>query len=670
MGCVTAQARSSEWSALIPSRWINWIGVLVVCPTGPDATSDWALVCILVRCNLALSQCLLSKGHDGRIKYDPSIAEELTRLAMVSQRIAVVAEEYILDRLVSQPVQDGMIKPWLIETLAELETHLQELGLDVKLENAREAVKSMQAWLGSKRQTGAYDRMRAEAEAAGEEAEAEVSARLRRLVIANCPQFAAWLSARGAKARATDKLRHIFAAGQPRSEIRRVQWEEQLALFLEQEPRGLVPLGVCPPRPTHFDDDEAEEWWMSRAENTDMVYSAQRVTQAAQQAADWTPARSREHYRLHFGRMVTTPPTAFQSTVGFFHALKQLARGDHSDDPSRRLRVLTCAGCGESAITSHNGKHRCLTIDGVAYGDALSSSRASGVFTKKLVHPCDLLDHPTVGLTAWKNAELEKLQSTPPDPEADEGSATLADAGDEMDEDLTVDADGHDFGVRESSGSEAGITGEEEAQEDQQAALLTSQLLEVDTSFDRQIQAGGLVFLTRSQVRWILLLASHSHSWVDPDLATELTTLPLVLKEQLGQVDVAQVLHLYLAVRRSNQPEGTVLPCSVDTNLDDTPIWSYSTRDSLVGSLQRWAPICVTVCNETPACQYMGYSSVTCLHTCTSTLVGRPQVRLSPASATSFAQLPLPWQQRLLTAFFFEAPPIDKAIFNWSARTA
>lgn len=95
------------------------------------------------------------------------MSEALARLMIVTERIAVTAEEVVLARALSAP-PDGSQRGWSLACLESINERIADLGLADALEDARAKLLARQTWLGSARSTSTFERARAEAEAAGQ----------------------------------------------------------------------------------------------------------------------------------------------------------------------------------------------------------------------------------------------------------------------------------------------------------------------------------------------------------------------------------------------------------------------------------------------------------------------------------------------------------------------
>lgn len=143
------------WVELVPPNWVWWIGEVVVCGVGPVET-DWALVCLMVSRPPLRSPADNAKGHDGRLKYDPSLVVPLARLHTIAHRIAVITEEIVLQRTLAGPPDTAHLKAWLISCRLAVNNRLEADGLIAERNQARREVADLQAWLGSKRYKGAF----------------------------------------------------------------------------------------------------------------------------------------------------------------------------------------------------------------------------------------------------------------------------------------------------------------------------------------------------------------------------------------------------------------------------------------------------------------------------------------------------------------------------------
>lgn len=598
MACIQPSWLRKYWRELVPTGWICWIGRVVVCRTGPHPTRDWAIFCLMVG---RLNRCakLTLQSHDGRIKYDPQLEEDLLLLSTIVQAIAAVAEEIVSERAASNPPPEDDPKQWLLDTLACIKTELASRQLDRDLELARDVVASKQAWLGSKRNKPAYEKARATAEAAGKLAEVRVWSKKHPMT--NFVQFELFMTKRGQKARATDLVRHVFAAGAPGSEARQEQWAAQVQSYDDQLARGLLVTGTSWPRPASLEGDAIRDWWLTRKAGTNMTYAAQRADQA--NPAAFTSESARAMFDTHRAKWleVNCAPDRWTSIVELFDAIKQLATTNEKVEPKRRLRVLHCILCDEWAITTHNGKHRCGSNGKVTFRDLPSQGKAQGVLTKHLVYPRDLIDHPVVGRDAWKLAEVEKLLGE------------------------TIGAEG-----------EGGV--------DEEALILVRG--QVDNLWNAKLAACGLVYLDGSLVCDMLELCRDEYPWIDSGLADRFPSLPLYLEDGPDQSNsiMTQLVDLFIEARYRSQAPGAVLSSSLDTRLDDVDIWQSATLAGLLNALAGTSAIHVRTCNEKEPCDYWSLGSYRNQHAHGDS---RPRTRLSPQTATSFEQLPLEWQRRV-----------------------
>lgn len=109
------------------------------------------------------------QGHDGRLKYDPSLQIPLARLHSVVHRIAVITEEMVHQKTVSEPPTPAILKLWLIDLRKEVIARLGAEGLIAERNQARKDVAELQRWLGRNRYKDSFllDQARSQAEEEG-----------------------------------------------------------------------------------------------------------------------------------------------------------------------------------------------------------------------------------------------------------------------------------------------------------------------------------------------------------------------------------------------------------------------------------------------------------------------------------------------------------------------
>jgi hypothetical protein len=413
------------------------------------------------------------------------------------------------------------------------------------------------------------------------------------------------------QARALDRENHLLAAGEPDSAERLEQWEAQLTAIAERATRGLTFLDdSLHPRPAGYTDEQAREWWMSRGAGIDMTYAANRRQQTDFALANYTPDWGMQQFETHLAAWTEANaiPDRWSSTLDIFSAVDELARSPEVVEPNRRLRVLTCIQCNESRITSQNGRHRCGTDGKVTFRDVATNAAVNGVLTRRLVHPHELIKHPLVGMEAWKQAEMLKV-------EAEEDGL---------------------------------VTGAEE----DEAAKLASRRAVVETRWIEGLDAKNVRYIDPDFLESALWQLHKQYHWFDVELGKTIRTLPIWSPGRSSRHAIlSQVASLYLDARYASLDPDDVLTSDIVLGLEDAALWQSRTLESLLQALSASDPIYTVQCNEAIPCSYRGLSVKDVQHKHGNT---KPRTVKGDRCATSFEQIPIQWQQRVLTHLWFE----------------
>ena len=144
--CVSPDCLTTVWTELIPDDWVDWIGGVVICAFGPDAETDIAIVCLMV--SKTGRRQLTIQSDPGRIKYDPALEKPLAKLCILSELVVEVIETTLLDHQADMPLPGSSRRQFLLAMLKEVKTRMVRTGLDARVKEARNELRSLQHWLG------------------------------------------------------------------------------------------------------------------------------------------------------------------------------------------------------------------------------------------------------------------------------------------------------------------------------------------------------------------------------------------------------------------------------------------------------------------------------------------------------------------------------------------